>query len=219
MREEFQHHLAERADDLVRDGLAPDAAKRRARREFGHEGTHRAQAREAMGLASFAQTPLLVARRQARAPHAARSTRCSTWRPSSRSPWAFRWASRRRTSRGRSRRRCPAMRMNRVRAIRHWDPLVLGGRADLGRRLHVLGADAAQLLFARRLPHVELQRGLGRRTGRSGRWCAALRLRFPDAGRPAAAWPRIRGRRLRGRCAGCRRDRPRPLVVSLRSGS
>jgi len=55
MREEFRHHLAERADDLVRNGLTPDAAKRRARREFGHEGTHREQAREAMGLASFAQ--------------------------------------------------------------------------------------------------------------------------------------------------------------------
>lgn len=55
MREEFRHHLAERADDLVRNGLAPDAAQRRARREFGHEGTHRAHAREAMGLASFAQ--------------------------------------------------------------------------------------------------------------------------------------------------------------------
>lgn len=55
MREEFRHHLAERADDLVRAGLAPDEAQRRARREFGHQGTHRAQAREAMGLASFAQ--------------------------------------------------------------------------------------------------------------------------------------------------------------------
>jgi hypothetical protein len=55
MREEFQNHLAERTDDLVREGLAPEAAKRRARREFGHEGTHRAQAREAMGLESFTQ--------------------------------------------------------------------------------------------------------------------------------------------------------------------
>src|SRR5215211_7749122 len=55
MREEFQHHLAERADHLVRDGLTPDAANARARREFGHEGTHREQAAEAMGLASFAQ--------------------------------------------------------------------------------------------------------------------------------------------------------------------
>ena len=55
LREEFQHHLAERTDHLVRDGLTPDAANARARREFGHQGTHRAQAREAMGLASFAQ--------------------------------------------------------------------------------------------------------------------------------------------------------------------
>src|SRR5829696_1167570 len=55
MREEFRHHLAERADDLMRSGLTPDAANAQARREFGHEGTHREQAREAMGLASFAQ--------------------------------------------------------------------------------------------------------------------------------------------------------------------
>ena len=55
MREEFRHHLAERTDHLVRDGLTPDAAKQRARREFGHEGTHRAHAREVMGLESFAQ--------------------------------------------------------------------------------------------------------------------------------------------------------------------
>ena len=55
MREEFQHHLAERAQTLVRDGLTPEAAMLRARREFGHEGAHREQAREAMGLASFAQ--------------------------------------------------------------------------------------------------------------------------------------------------------------------
>jgi len=55
MREEFQHHLAERTDALVREGLEPNAADRQARREFGHQGTHRAQAREAMGLASFTQ--------------------------------------------------------------------------------------------------------------------------------------------------------------------
>src|SRR5688500_2712121 len=55
MREEFRHHLAERVDDLVQSGLTPDAAKRRAHREFGHEGTHRAEARDAMGLAPFAQ--------------------------------------------------------------------------------------------------------------------------------------------------------------------
>ena len=55
MREEFQHHLAERTDALVRAGLAPEAADRQARREFGHQGTHRAQAREAMVLAQFTQ--------------------------------------------------------------------------------------------------------------------------------------------------------------------
>src|SRR5690349_19613771 len=55
MREEFWHHLAERADHLVREGLTPEAAKRQAQREFGHQATHRAQAREAMGLASFAE--------------------------------------------------------------------------------------------------------------------------------------------------------------------
>src|SRR5688572_21532147 len=55
MREEFQHHLAERAATLVQAGLTPDAANAQARREFGHEGSHREEAREAMGLASFAQ--------------------------------------------------------------------------------------------------------------------------------------------------------------------
>ena len=55
MRDEFRHHVAERTDHLVRDGLAPDDAKRRAQREFGHAATYRSQAREAMGLASFAQ--------------------------------------------------------------------------------------------------------------------------------------------------------------------
>ena len=55
MREEFQHHLAERAETLVGDGLTPDAAIAQARREFGHQRTYREQAREAMGLASFAQ--------------------------------------------------------------------------------------------------------------------------------------------------------------------
>lgn len=57
IREEFQHHLAERADALVRDGLPPDEARRRARREFGPEAIHREQAREAMGLPSFARFP------------------------------------------------------------------------------------------------------------------------------------------------------------------
>jgi hypothetical protein len=55
MREEFRHHLAARTDDLVRSGLAPEAARHQAQREFGHAGTYRVEAREAMGLGSFAQ--------------------------------------------------------------------------------------------------------------------------------------------------------------------
>ncbi|HKP30741.1 MAG TPA: ABC transporter permease, partial [Gemmatimonadales bacterium] len=55
MREEFRHHLAERTEDLIRAGLLPEAAERQARREFGHQGSHRADAREAMGLRSVTQ--------------------------------------------------------------------------------------------------------------------------------------------------------------------
>lgn len=55
MREEFEHHLAARTDDLVRRGLTPAEARERAQREFGHAASHRAHAREAMGLASIAQ--------------------------------------------------------------------------------------------------------------------------------------------------------------------
>ena len=55
MREEFQHHLAERADHLVRGGLSPEVADAQARREFGHQATHRAEARKALGLGSLAQ--------------------------------------------------------------------------------------------------------------------------------------------------------------------
>ncbi|MCC6931211.1 MAG: ABC transporter permease [Gemmatimonadaceae bacterium] len=58
MREEFQHHLDERTDALVREGLSADEARLRARREFGHEGTHRAQAHDAIGLASITQLRL-----------------------------------------------------------------------------------------------------------------------------------------------------------------
>src|ERR1051325_8570429 len=35
IRREMQFHLAERADDLVASGMAPDAAQREARRKFG----------------------------------------------------------------------------------------------------------------------------------------------------------------------------------------
>lgn len=55
MREEFQHHLAQRAEALVRAGLTPDEAAIQARREFGHQGSYREQVREAVGLATFAQ--------------------------------------------------------------------------------------------------------------------------------------------------------------------
>lgn len=55
MREEFRHHLAARTDDLIRQGFAPNDAERAARREFGHAASYRAQSREAMGLATFAQ--------------------------------------------------------------------------------------------------------------------------------------------------------------------
>lgn len=55
LRDEFQHHIAARTDDLVRDGLSPADAELRATREFGHAGTYRVEVREAMGLASFAQ--------------------------------------------------------------------------------------------------------------------------------------------------------------------
>lgn len=55
IQEEFQHHMAARADDLIRAGLAPEEARFRARREFGHETSHREQAHEVMGLASLTQ--------------------------------------------------------------------------------------------------------------------------------------------------------------------
>jgi putative ABC transport system permease protein len=55
MREEFEHHIAARADDLMRGGLAAEDAARQARREFGHANTHRMDARDAMGLTPLAQ--------------------------------------------------------------------------------------------------------------------------------------------------------------------
>ena len=53
MGEEFAHHLAMRTDDLIRQGIAPSEAARRARIEFGHPANHRADAREARGLRPF----------------------------------------------------------------------------------------------------------------------------------------------------------------------
>ncbi len=53
MQEEFAHHLAMRTDDLVRQGVSPTEAVRRARMEFGHPANHRADARESRGLVPF----------------------------------------------------------------------------------------------------------------------------------------------------------------------
>ncbi len=53
MGEEFAHHVAMRTEHLIREGLAPDDAARRARMEFGHPANHRADAREARGLRPF----------------------------------------------------------------------------------------------------------------------------------------------------------------------
>jgi len=55
MREEFEHHIAARADDLMRSGLTAADAERQARQEFGHANTHRMDARDAMGLTPIAQ--------------------------------------------------------------------------------------------------------------------------------------------------------------------
>ena len=88
------------------------------------------------------------------------STRCSTWRPSSRSPWAFRWASRRRTSRGRSRRRCRAMRMTAC------------GRFGTG------------------IHSPRRSRRPGTANSRSGRRRCAVSLRSVPSARRATTWPR-----------------------------
>jgi predicted permease len=50
MLEEFRHHIALRTRDLIREGLSPAEAERRARVEFGHLDSHRADARDARGL-------------------------------------------------------------------------------------------------------------------------------------------------------------------------
>lgn len=50
MAEEFRHHLELRTEDLIRDGLSPDEAARRARIEFGHVDGHKADARASRGL-------------------------------------------------------------------------------------------------------------------------------------------------------------------------
>jgi predicted permease len=55
MAEEFRHHLELRTDDLIRQGLAPGEAARRARIEFGHVESHKERARAARGLRPFDQ--------------------------------------------------------------------------------------------------------------------------------------------------------------------
>lgn len=54
MREEFEHHVTERAEHLVRQGVPPEEATHLARREFGHQGAHRADGRDAIGVSAFA---------------------------------------------------------------------------------------------------------------------------------------------------------------------
>ena len=52
MSDEWQFHLARRAEDLVqRHGLSPDEARRRARVEFGSIEKYKEQSRESLGLA------------------------------------------------------------------------------------------------------------------------------------------------------------------------
>ncbi|HEX7091880.1 MAG TPA: ABC transporter permease [Longimicrobiales bacterium] len=53
MREEFRHHIALRTEDLIRHGLPPAEAARRARIEFGHIESHRENACAARGLRLF----------------------------------------------------------------------------------------------------------------------------------------------------------------------
>ena len=50
MTEEFRLHLELRAADLVRSGLSPAEAARRARLEFGHTESHKQEARASRGL-------------------------------------------------------------------------------------------------------------------------------------------------------------------------
>ncbi|MCA9737531.1 MAG: ABC transporter permease [Gemmatimonadota bacterium] len=53
MLEEFRHHIELRTEALIREGLDPRAAARRAHLEFGHIETHRDDARTARGLGLF----------------------------------------------------------------------------------------------------------------------------------------------------------------------
>jgi predicted permease len=53
MSEEFRHHLELRTEDLVRSGISPTEAARRARIEFGHIDSHKDDARVSRGLRRF----------------------------------------------------------------------------------------------------------------------------------------------------------------------
>ena len=53
MQAEFEHHIELRALDLEKSGMAPDAAARQARVEFGGTYNYKERAREARGLAWF----------------------------------------------------------------------------------------------------------------------------------------------------------------------
>lgn len=55
IREEFQHHIAMRAEHLERQGLDPARAAQQARIEFGHQDSHREDARRSRGLRLFDQ--------------------------------------------------------------------------------------------------------------------------------------------------------------------
>jgi predicted permease len=71
LAEELRAHIEQRAEDLLRSGLAPEEAKRRARIEFGGGEKYKEECREAMGrrlLGEFAQDLRFGARMLRRAP-------------------------------------------------------------------------------------------------------------------------------------------------------
>ena len=55
MDEEFRHHLELRTQHLIRSGLSPEEARRRAHVEFGHVDSHKEYARASRGLHFFDQ--------------------------------------------------------------------------------------------------------------------------------------------------------------------
>lgn len=50
MEEELEFHISARANDIMRSGVSPDEARRRALIEFGAVERHKEEAREARGL-------------------------------------------------------------------------------------------------------------------------------------------------------------------------